>query len=237
MRACEGASEVGLFLTPLIIDLADYGDAAAGPSIEKWAKLPALDSFMPQEAIAIFVSAHIALGHLGFPLPVHGASAASGASGALSACGALHYWTSRRDISDNERSMSCERLWDVLMQHDEGAALAALLACENSLRHGMVRLLKAPSDQRSLVRRFPVQSALICREALRRIGKQVRYFPHAFMGDQHSEIMFSIDVLGELGNAADLAALRALSDDPDLGTSAIAAIRKLEAREMPSAPA
>jgi hypothetical protein len=121
------------------------------------------------------------------------------------------------------------------MQHDEGAAVAAVLACENSLRHGMVRILDAPSDKRSLLRRFPVQSAMICREALRRIGKQVRYFPHAFMGDQHSEIRFSIEVLGELGIATDLPVLRTLSDDPDLGRSAIAAIRKLEAREIPSA--
>jgi DNA replication protein DnaC len=229
MLACDGETGSGFFVSPLIIDLAAYGDSAAGRYIQKWTRLPARDSFMPQEAITIFVSAHIALGYLGCNLPDNSASVTCSASAALSACGALHYWISRKDISEGENDAACATLWKVLMQHEQGAA-AAILECENSLRNGMARILNKPSEQCSLVRRFPLQSVLICREALRRAEQQVGYFPHAFMGDRHGVAKFSISVLGKFGDSTDLTILKAFCDDPDLGTFAIAAIRKLEER-------
>ena len=121
------------------------------------------------------------------------------------------------------------------MRHDEGAALSAVIACESALRHGMAMVLRSPADERSLIHRFPVQAALVCRKALDRAQRQQHYFPHAYMHDEHSEITFAIRVLGELGEEADLSALRKISGDPALGTSAIAAIRKLEGRFVPSA--
>jgi len=235
LLACEAASETGFFLAPLINDIAKCGNPAAGPSLQRWAKLPARNSFMPQEAAAVFVVAHIALGHLGCALPSDSPTDADDSAEALSACGRLFYWVSRRDIPGDERARQCDACWGVLMQHDKGAALASLMTCESALRHGMATVLQAPADERSLIHRFPQEAAEVCRAALTRTRQRQGYFPAVFEGGEQGHLVFAIQVLARLGEEQDLVVLRKLSDDPALGTTAIEAIRGLEGRTMPSA--
>lgn len=232
LLACEGAPESStFFLTPLIDEVTKCGDPAAAAGLQRLARLPARNSFMPQDAFAVFVSAHISLGHLGCALPDEfGTTEPDPTSEALLACGALFYWASRRNVSDEERNIRYEACWRVLLQHDQGAALSALVACETSLRHGIATMLGKPIDQGSIIRKFPTQAATVCREALNRTRKQQRYFPHSYIHDEHAESAFAIQVLGDFGEENDLSLLRRLSDDVALGTAAIDAVRKLEAR-------
>ena len=68
--AAEGVRDTSFWLTPLLIDLASIGDRNSGGSIARWSRVPeAEDRVMPQEDIAVFVVAHIALARLGCPLP------------------------------------------------------------------------------------------------------------------------------------------------------------------------
>ena len=95
--AANGVGDTAFFLAPLLIELASFGDSGVGDSIARWTALPPTDSFMPQDGVAVFLVAHIAMARLGCPL-LHRRSEADGHSAeALAACGAILYWFNRVD--------------------------------------------------------------------------------------------------------------------------------------------
>lgn len=230
MMAAKGAADSSFFLSPLLIDLASFGDPNVGGCIVQWTALPATDSFMPQDAIAVFVVAHIALARLGCPLPDRRDEADGHSAEALIACGAILYWCNRVELDETTRRHACDAPLRVLVQHERGAALDVIRHCEHALVEGVKRLHGPARVERSIVNGFPVEAAEICHHALAGPVSQVGYFRHYSEYDRRQNLAFAIDVLAHHGNSTDLSLLRRYAADPDFGTSAIAAVKMIEER-------
>ena len=229
MMACEGTEHAGLFLSILIRQLVGTNDPLVATAIEKWTQLPDEASFMPQEALRVFIIAHMALGSLAvslLPLKV-GPESPCGTS--LRACGALCYWLARPDHEAPSIEGECRTYIHALMAPDAAhSAAGALMLTEQSLAEPSTRL---PNDARiSLIQAFPNETIEICRGALRKADIQVTYFASPFRSD-HEEIQeFAVGVLGTHGDDSDLCDLRALSQKKRIGVAALRAIQAIEQR-------
>lgn len=222
--ACRGASEAGLFVVPLIQELASYDDPAVAPAIQRWLEAPAVDSFMPQEAIAIFLAAHVAFGKLGVTLPPPTSVATGQSAQALLAVGRLYYWTHRTDRSPDQIHSACTALLTELQAPDQRGAASVL--------YGVAHATSRTDDtHRLLWQRFPQMAAQVSRNALRRPDEQLGYFRFFDLHDRDNALRFAVGLLGELGDMGDLPLLRSLSDDQAVGVTAVAAIQCIEGRD------
>ena len=228
--AANGADDSAYFLAPLLIDLASFGDAEVGDSITRWTALPPTDGAMPQNDIAVFVVAHIALAQLGCPLPDKRSEADGHAAEALVACGEILYWCNRFQLDETIRRNACDASLQVLIQHDRNAALGAIRHCEHALVDRLARRPGSDLSERSIVNGFPNEVVEICRHALSSPVSQVGYFRHYLEYDRQQDLTFAIDVVAQHGNSTDLRLLREYANDVALGTSAISAVRTIEER-------
>lgn len=64
--------------------------------------------------------------------------------------------------------------------------------------------------------------------------EQIFYFQHGFRDNIRSVTIFSIQIIGRLGDETDLLLLNNLCDDEKFGTFAFDAIRKIESRLISS---
>ena len=228
--AANSVGDTAFFLAPLLIELASFGDSGAGDSIARWTALPPTDSFMPQDGVAVFVVAHIALARLGCPLPRWRGEADGHSAEALAACGTILYWFNRGDLEETTKRHACDAALRVLVRHERGAALDVLRHCEYAIVGGL-QLLPGPVPvERSIVNGFPGEAAEICRHALAGPASQVGYFRHYSEFDRRNNLTFAIDVLARHGKSTDLRLLRGYANDAALGTSAIAAVRAIAER-------
>lgn len=220
--AFRGARFPGLFLSSLIQELIEYQDPIIAPDLERWTALPELNSIMPQESISVFVWAHVGLGMLGAPLPSDRGDVNSPAKDALLAYADIYYWIHRADLDADRIDQFCSSALDVLLlPNQHGAAftlhlLTISLSYENSVRD-------------SVMTRFPDKVVRISRNALLRPDDQLGYFPD-FLYKTRDILRFSVGVIGNLGGIEDLPLLRQLSEDLEIGDSAIEAIHAIEAR-------
>lgn len=222
VMACRGADYTGMFVAPLIQELVKHNDRSVAPAIERWLELPAVESFIPQDSVSVFVWAHVALGMLGVPLPARDMHEDSHAKSAFNAFGELYYWIHRRDLEAEQLNHACAPALGILLRPDQFGAASAL--------HMMTTMMMHDDGVReSVIRKFPCAMASVCRTALRLPNHQVGYFPH-FVHDKIAALRFSIDLIGSLGDMGDLPLLRSLSEDMDIGESAIKAIRLIEVR-------
>jgi len=223
-KACRGAEAPYLtFLGILIKQLADFGDRDSASAISKWTVLPDKKSFMPQDAVEVFVRAHEALGHLGVSLPEFRGDPVTAVDHALLACGELCYWSCRRDIETSDISKYTASARGTLLVHSQCAGASALNTVTSSVR-------SMEPEHRSIVLKYPEMAAMICREALKKIDSQMPYFEHSFISDTVNTAVFSIQVLGECGDINDLLSLREFSDNELYGVSALRAIKQIEDR-------
>ena len=220
--ACRGADNAGMFIAPLIRELVEHNDRSVAPAIEPWLELPAVESFMPQESVSVFVWAHVALGMLGVPLPARDGNEDSSAKAALIALGDLYYWIHRPDLEAGYLDQACAPALGVLLRPDQYGAASTLHMVTRSMLH-------EDGVRESVIRKFPRAMTSICRNALRLPDHQVGYFPR-FVHDKRDVLRFSVDLIGSIGGMGDLPLLRNLSEDVDIGASAIKAIRHLEGR-------
>lgn len=230
MMAARGVQDSQFFLSPLILEVASFDDPLAGEALGRWTALPPIDSCVPQEAIEVFVMAHIALARLGCELPNHEAIGDNLSANALLACGTVLYWSNRLDLSENDRRVACVEPWTILDRPDNGAALNAIKDCAHVRLEGTKVLPGAAAARTSTAHYFPAETVEICRQALERRDKQVGYFPHLFKQDKFRALRFALDILGAYGNETDLLLLRRFSDHAHLGHNAIGAIWKIEQR-------
>ncbi|KAF0809667.1 NERD domain-containing protein [Alcanivorax sp. S71-1-4] len=223
-KACRGASAPYVsFLGILIRQLSDFNDPDTASAIAPWTELPDKKSFIPQDAIEVFVVAHEALGHLGASLPLLRGDPASAPDHALLACGELYYWSNRSDVGNPQIADHTLPARTVLLDHSQCAGAAALQLTTS-------HMLSQDGTRKSLAREYPDMALEICREAIKRRDAQVSYFQHGFSDDSASIAGFSIQILGALGNEDDLQLLKALCDHERHGVGALDAIKRIESR-------
>jgi hypothetical protein len=222
-KACRGATKPYIsFVGILIRQLADLDDPAVAITIAPWTELPDRKHFMPQDAIEVFVAAHEALGHLGIELPESRGHHSTPADRALLACGELFYWSNRHDVKHPETSIHTQAARSVLLDHSACASAGVLQLT-------MSKMISIDGTRKSLKDAYPNLVAAVCREAIKRLERQVSFYTHVFR-DVTSIATFSIQVLGALGNRDDLVTLRGLCDQESYGVDALDAIKKIEAR-------
>ena len=232
ITAAKGAADFSFFLKLLLIDLDSLGDPNVGESVARWTALPPTDSVMPEEAIAVFVVAHIALARLGYLLPDKQFTTDNPAAEALAACGTILYWNNRTDLDDNTKRDTCYQPLGVLARHGLGAALGVIRDCEYVGIQSVRRLFGDSPVEWSIVGRFPTEVAEVCRQALVQPVRQLGYF-HNFSDYKKPEnLKFAIDILAHHGNSTDIWLLRRFAADSILGTSAIAAVKTIEDQQV-----
>lgn len=235
LMAGQGAEQEPLFLTPLIVELASCNDPAACPVIIRWTSLPPVTCIMPKDSIQGFITAHIALARLGCAIPESATGFDSDSGEALAACGRILYWLNRSDLAMEDRQSECEPALSTLACHELGVSAAVLdeLYGARSSRDGLSRLPGSESVCDSIGEVFPAEIAEICRQCLRFPARQQGYFRYF---DHRAVLSFAINALGVWGESTDIALLRELSSDPQLGSDAIRSIRKLEQDQAPILP-
>ena len=224
-KACRGAdSPYTMFLGILIRQLSEFNDPDVASAITRWTALPDKRSFMPQEAVAIFIIAHETLGHLGAYLPQSRGEPTTAAENALLAWGELYYWASRTNVEGAKRLIYTGAARTILLEHSRCASAGTLYLTSHSM-------MLADKVHISLVKEYPSLCVEICREALKRRNEQVSYFEHGFHDNADSIACFTIQILGEAGDVDDLQTLRDLCDHARLGISSLEAIKKIEERK------
>lgn len=222
-KACRGAgTEYVSFVGILIRQLSDFGDPGVASAIEPWLRIPSKTSVMPQDAVEAFFAAHEAFGKLNVPLPAMLKSLLD-VDEAMRACGELSYWACRLSASELESSPDTLEARTVLLAGSGSISAGALLSSTS-------RMLSSDGTRTHLAKNYPTLSLGICREALQRRDSQKSYLQHGFMDGTAEIAMFSLQVIGEYGDADDLKSLRAVCDDDRLGREALSAIKKIEDR-------
>ena len=235
MMAASGAQAGFGFRLPLLVDLASFDDRRTAECFSRWVGLPPTDSVMPQDAIAVFAVTHVVLGRLGAPLPRREGPPTGHSAAALVSCGEVLYWLNRNDLDEAGRCGYYTEAFRVLRRHERGAALDVLRLCETELRsyglaEGLDDLPGSAPVERSIISSFPSQVVEIGRHALADSPGQVGYFESWRDPGRERNLSFAIDVLAHYGNSTDLQLLKKFAEDVGLGTSAISAVRTLEAR-------
>jgi len=222
-KACRGArAEYASFVGSLIRQLSNFGDPEVASAIEPWLRLPSKTSVIPQDAVEAFFAAHEAMGKLNVPLPVMPKSSVD-VDEAMRACGELSYWASRLPASEVESSPDTLEARTFLLAGSGSVGAGALLSSTS-------RMLSSDGARTHLAKNYPTLSLSICREALQRRDFQKSYLQHGFKDGTAEIATFSLQVIGEYGDADDLKSLRAVCDDDLLGRDALSAIKKIEDR-------
>jgi hypothetical protein len=222
LMACQGIDRVGLFVDPLLQELLAHAEPSTVTAIERWTHLPEVNSFMPQEAVSVFVWAHIAIGRLGGVLPQDRGVGETDAAACLLAFGEIYYWSNRADLSETEVNEACQSAFNLLLRDDQVAAVAAF--------RDVVGIFNVSKDRARVLKRFPIQMLAMCRSAVLQQAQQVSYFPF-HSGDRRIQLLnFAIAAIGEIGCQEDLRVLRGLCEQIDIGPVAFKAIQTIESR-------
>jgi hypothetical protein len=222
--ACEGASSSDFFLGALLDEMAEAGDSSFVDAICRWTQLPDRHSSMPQQAVEVFMTAHMALGRLGVELrPGQEYPSCDIAAIALRACGEVYYWQERAASDVEQLEAHCTALMDVLLKQGMEASAGILFLISRSLSGKRARA-------NAIEKRFPMHALAICRAALRNPEIQCGYFDHAFMAGRSEILSYAVTTLGKRGDETDLSELRKWCDNKELGLDAVTAIRAIELR-------
>ena len=222
-KALKGAdTEYVSFVGLLIRQLANFGDPEAAQAIEPWLRLPAKQSILPQDAVEAFFAAHEAMGSLSFPLPPAQASTVD-VDVTMQACGELAYWACRLSDSQLESSPQTLGARTTLLAHSASASAGALWSSTS-------RMVSSDGARTHVAKSYPKTALVICRDALKHRESQKSYQEHGFKDDRARIVSFSIQVIGQFGDADDITTLRTLCDDEGLGRDALDAIKKIEDR-------
>ena len=228
MRASSGAEDTSFCVSLILIDLARLGGSEVGDGFSRWTKLPPTDSFMPQDSIAVFAIAHISLARLGLCLSAR-ELVDNNPARAMVACGEVLYWCNRHDLSESLQRHGYEPHLHRLEEELSDSSLHVIRQFEQVSYH-MERMPGGSPVVRSIPRRFPDEVLRICRRFLSAPENQVGYFQHYSEYDRMKDRQFAIEFLGWHGNSTDLRSLRLYANDRVVGTTAVAAIKRMEER-------
>ena len=228
--AANGAHDRAFCVEVLLIDLCSLGDPTVAGSVSRWTALPPTDSVAPQDGVAAFLVAHIALARLHCPLPDNRSVVEGRAAKALAACGGILYWCNRDDLDEVSRQHGYAPLLRSLVRYVPGAALDAVRHCEWILKYRLESMPGQSPVEGSIVSRFSDEAAEISRRSLSDPTSEVGYFQYHSSADTKRNLEFAIGILAQHGSSTDLRLLRGYANDAALGTAAIAAVRAIDER-------
>ncbi|WP_027711461.1 hypothetical protein [Dickeya chrysanthemi] len=91
-------------------------------------------------------------------------------------------------------------------------------------------MLSSDGARTNVATNYPNTALVVCRNALTKRKSQKTYHDNGLMNDLASIASFSIQVIGQFGDADDLQYLRSLCDEEWLGHEALYAIHKIAER-------
>ena len=149
-------------------------------------------------AVGAFAVARIALARLGCSLPEHRVADEDPAVKALNACGAILYWSNRKDLDEGARLRACKPEFAVLAEGGKSTALDVLRECEVSW-DSLESLPGSAPVVRSVAVRFPSEATAISRGALHDPDSKIGYCRTWSRFDQQQMLAFGIRMLASFG--------------------------------------
>ena len=163
---------------------------------------------MPQDTVEAFLAAHEAMDSLNLPLPAAQTYPVD-VDETFRTCGELAYWACRLSESELEFSPQTLAARTTLLAHYASASAGALWSSTS-------RILSSDGARTHVAKIYPRTALVICRDALKHRESQKSYQAHGSKNDRACIASFSIQVIGQFGDADDLQNLRSLCDDDGL---------------------
>ncbi len=233
MMAAKGATfaDSTFFLSSLIIDLVALRHPPTGEILNFWIQIPAPDSFDPYHAVEAFVAAHVGIAILGTELPPRDPTNCP-AGEALALCGDVIYWSSRNDISLNERRrMSCPAI-ESLSALSPVVAIEAIWQCDRMFANGIFESAydSLKNTKRSIRENFPSDVCTISRSSLQAPSSASHGYFERQIGVETGHLKFAIEIIQDFGSSADLPLLRQYVSHNLFGEQAVRAIKVIRER-------
>ena len=228
--AAEGATDEPIIRVPLLIELSSLCDYSDGHWFARWTAPVRTDEVIVGDGIAVFVAAHMILARLQCSLPERRIVASNQGSRELAACGEILYWCNRFDLSEAKKHGACGRALRVLVDDSIHVSLDVIRRFEYQHISNLDCLPGIGPVSVSILKSFPQEVIQICRRSLADPSRLITYYPALSEFDRRTNLTFAIHAIGLHGNSMDLPILRHLAGDPNLGSTAIRALRSLEER-------
>jgi hypothetical protein len=221
--AALGAPSYGSFTDWTLRELLRLGDREALPAFLRWATAIDTGSSFPQEATACFVLGVIGCAqHL--EVPPRFAETRTDVERAWQAYGIILFWVYKPGLSEDDRRAAARPWWERLRTEWPFEAVDPLLQIERADWKCRREDRRALAD---LCAMFPDDVRGILEFGLTNRGRLTGLFGR--MPLREEETASIIRWLGSVGDRQTVRLLEPLVDAPDLGPSALEAVRKLKA--------
>ncbi|PSL31715.1 SMEK domain-containing protein [Chitinophaga ginsengisoli] len=212
------------FTCSLIFTAAKLLGDEIAPYLLRYAKKTIEANHSVQDAAAVLIISNIFLGQFSFQVQIHHEQQSNESSNALLAIGEIYYWLNRSDMDLDERKGKCKKALEYLFEKSAEYAVEVVWESWLSLSH-LGYGSRFNSIPITLNDAFPEHIAKACRSAIEKPYEQKSLYP--FERTQET-ILHAINLLAKHGNATDIILLKNLSEDDQLGRTAIDAIKELE---------
>jgi NACHT domain len=224
--AVLGSPSYGAWNDVLLSDLVQSGDAAALPAFQRWAAQLDSDNPAVREVAECYVLAMQGCAQF-MTEPPELPGSQDGDRAAWGCYGAIIFWLTRPGLDKAEVTEKCAPYWRRLNS-------TLLPQAADPLTRMATAVMPRSGDRVPVVQpiltAFPDQTRPILEWSLRHSAELTSLFRGKFHDDSLSQI---ISMLAAVGHATTSDLLLAYVDDPQLGTSAIAAIKSLAGKQYP----
>jgi hypothetical protein len=213
----------GFFSGWILNRLLKSNDKAALPIFELYASRFNAESSSPQHAAGAFaISIAGCARYVTKPVSFSGPDVPD--YRAWQICGEMLFWTVRGRVSGYLDHDRIAKLWDRLRNEASLAAVDALYRLIDGIR--LILYDDTEVSQFDLVAQWPIESAPILRDSLKNRASLTSIFRFGGHKDTHLN-KYLIEALAKVNDKASIPLLTEISDDPELGELAIAALRKI----------
>jgi hypothetical protein len=219
--ASLGSTHYSFWNDWLLQHLVESRDPRALPAYERWATTLGTDSGSPQETARCYALAVQGWAQL-MPQPPRLADSGSDARAAWQCYGAIIFWMHRPAITPAETCRQCTPHWQRLRAGLLHAAADPLYWLENA---SQFQYRDKDSLVAAIMETFPDEIRPILEWSIQHPGAMESVFPP--MGDDRGTL---ISLLATVGDTDSGNLLRRYVDDPDLGDTAITALKALNGR-------
>jgi hypothetical protein len=219
--AALGSPSYGFWNDWLLRELLKSADRAALPAFEHWATDLHTDNAMTQEVISCYALAVQGWAQF-MDSPPHLIDAESGDRAAWECYGAIIFWLSRSGLTSEEVGERAAGYWQRLQGELRLAAVDPLYWLMHASR---VAFDDSTPVIAKILKAFPDEVRPIVEWSLEQWDSLT--LTSIFRFPVHDRPDYLISMLAQIGNARSVDLLRTYVDDPELGSSAIQAIKQL----------